>query len=426
MAHPNHSQKRPASAARAARSREGTLLALFAFIIYGTISTYLVFGIHYYAGDAQSRVANAYYVLFSQNPHLGAIGFVWNPLPSLLELPLVALHPWIPAVVSRGLAGDIVSAVLGAWGVYHLHHILNGWSMNRFWRILITVSFALNPLIMLYGANGMSDIMWVACILGTYSGIFDYLQSGSLHRLVSAGLWLVAGFGMRYEAVPFGALMIAALLWTQWDKPRPQRMGSAILFGAPIVFGGGVWIYFSWLIMKNPLYFLNSSYGNLAQTSTGAYMTSAMAHADHHILRSFFYVIHFGLFFFIGFVAAIWWSFGRHRDPRAIVLVLGTIGAELLELVFAYQGHLGEWDRYFLEFIPNGVLLFALTINKVGAMASRWSKAPMALLTVLLTVVVASGSAGNRIGTAKSNPGPPRRLHYNNRLERSIDAENRN
>ena len=34
-------------------------------------------------GDALSRVANGYYTLFSRDPHLAAVGFVWNPLPSL-------------------------------------------------------------------------------------------------------------------------------------------------------------------------------------------------------------------------------------------------------------------------------------------------------------------------------------------------------
>ncbi len=376
---------------------EAGWLLLITMTVYAASCVYLVYGLHYYAGDAQSRVANAYYVLFSRMPHLGAIGFVWNPLPSMLELPIVALHPWFPAVVARGLAGSVVSIVLGIVAVYHLHRIIRGMSINKYLRIVLTLCFALNPLIVLYGANGMSDIMWVACLLGTYSGVLDYLKTNSLRRLVMGGLWLAAGLGMRYEAVPFGAFVILALILAQWGKVSIAKMrGSAIILGAPIVFGGGVWIYFNWTIMKDPLYFLNSSYGNLAQTATGAYMTPAMAHAYHHIIGTLLYVGRFGLFYwplYFAFFIALWYCFGKRRDARAMVLVAGTLGAELLEIVFAYQGHLGEWDRYFLEFIPNGILLTALATEKLLGTRIR-SKVISAIVGIGLTAIFISGTVG--------------------------------
>lgn len=401
---------RPRAAQHRLGHREGRLLAAAAFVVYGMACVYLVFDLHYFAGDAQSRVANAYYVLFSQNPHLGAIGFVWNPLPSLLELPIVALHAWIPQVVTRGLAGDAVSAILGAWSVYHVHHILSQWSLDRFWRVLITVCFAVNPLVILYSSNGMSDIMWVACILGTYSGVLDYLATGSLRRLIIGSLWLVAGFGMRYEAVPFGVMLLLALLWAQHKHSRAKQIGSAILLGSPIVFGAGAWVYFNWLIEKDPLYFLNSSYGNLAQTGTGAYMTHAMARADHHLFGTLLYVARFGELYwpiYVGILLAVWWSVGRHRDARAVVILLGTIGAELVEVVLVYQGHLGEWDRYFLEFIPNGILLFGLVIVRARDAVARWPWTGKIALTTLLSLTAVSGTVGSVYALRNPTLGQP-------------------
>jgi len=381
-------------------SREATWLAWGSFFLYALAAFYLLDKIHYVAGDAASRVGNAYYVLFSRNPHLGAIGFVWNPLPSILELPLVALHPWWPAVVSRGIAGFVISSMMGALSVYHLDRILTtSIPLPRVLRLVAVAAFALNPLIILYGANGMSDIMWVACILGTYSGLLAYLQTGSLRRLIAGGLWLAAGFGMRYEAIPFGLLLILAIAFSRVTPAtlRVQARGAAMIFGAPIVFAAGVWIYFNWLIMKNPLYFLNSSYSNLAQTATGAYMTPAVAAADHHLGGSLLYVVRFGAFYwpiYIGVAFALWHSIGRLRDNRAVVLVLGTIGCELLEWALLYKGSLGEWDRYFLEFIPNGILLTAYLVSHIRPRWSKWSRAwkiPAALLT---TAIMLSGSAG--------------------------------
>lgn len=397
---------------RVKNSREGLWLGVFSLVIYAVAGVYLTYAVHGVPGDALSRIANAYYVLFSRNPHLGAIGLVWNPLPSILELPFVALHPWFPAVVTRGLAGIAVSAVLGAAAVYHIHHILrNSLGLPRMLRIVATASFALNPLIILYGSNGMSDIMWIACILGTYSGLIDYLQGGSLRRLVSASLWLAAGFGMRYEAIPFGALLILAVAVSWWGrKSSSQWRGSAILLGAPIVFACGVWIYFNWLIMKNPLYFLNSSYGNLAQTSTGAYMTPAIAAADHHMLGALLYVIRFGLLYwpiYLGMAFALWYCFGKRRDPRAIVLVFGTIGADLLELLLLYKGNLGSWDRFFLEFIPNGILLFAFMVAKLQPYWSRWSGFWKATLGLIVMLAFLSGSVGTVVATQHPALGHP-------------------
>ena len=403
-----HATTETAVVARRRVSLEALWITMMSFLVYAAATIYLVYGgIHYAEGDAISRAANAYYVLFSRNPHLGAIGFVWNPLPSLLELPLVALHPWIPAVVTRGLAGSAVSAVLGAWAVYHLHHILGkNMSIPRVTRIIITATFALNPLIVLYGANGMSDIMWITCILGTYSGLLDFLQHDSLRRLVSASLWLAAGFGMRYEAIPFGFMLILALVVTMWGRvPTSKWFGSAIIFGAPIVFASGVWVYFNWLIMKNPLYFLNSSYGNLAQTSTGTYMTPAIVAADHHLLGAFLYMVRFGALYwpiYLGLAFALFFCFGRRRDPLAIVLVFGTIGAQLLEAVLVYKGGLGEWDRYFLEYIPNGILLFAFIIAKTHAWWSRWAPLGKTFAAALMLLVFLSGT----IGTVKALQSP--------------------
>lgn len=389
-------------AAQPRASREGLWLAIMSFFIYASAAVYLVYGMHYMAGDAASRVGNAYYVLFSRDPHLGAIGFVWNPLPSVLELPLVALHPLFPAVVTRGLAGSVVSAVLGAIAVYHLHHILSkSIVVPRTMRFVIVAAFALNPLIILYSANGMSDVMWIACILGTYSGLLDFLQDKSLRRLVSAGFWLAAGFGMRYEAIPFGFMLILAIAVAMWGRESASKWrGAAIIFGAPVVFASGVWIYFNWLIMKNPLYFLNSSYGNLAQTSTGAYRTPAIAAADHHLLGSLVYVVRFGELYwpiYIGMAFALWYCFGKRRDPRAIVLVFGTIGTELLEFVLLYKGSLGEWDRYFMEFIPNGILVVSLAWNRLSAGWSMWSRLLKITTGVVASIIFLAGSAGTAL-----------------------------
>ena len=380
---------------RRVQIKDTTLLGVASFIFYIVVGLYLVLHLHYYSPDNGSRVANAYYVLFSRDPHLGAIGFIWNPLPSVFELPFVALHPIWPGLVSKGIAGIIVSAVFGSIGVVALVRILAGFNVPKVWRISITIIFALNPLVILYAANGMSDLMLVSCILATYSGILDFLYNASLRRLSAAAFWMAIAFGIRYEAVPFGAFIIGGMVIGLWGRVKHvQWAGIAVILGAPLVFAGGIWLYFNWLIMKDPLYFLDSSYGNLAQTRTGTYVTHSTAMAEHSVVGTLLYVAHFTLLFWpidIGIVLTAFFVFGRLRDPRAPILLGGMLGAITLEIVFLYKGSLASWDRFFISFIPDGILLCAFAFSKIAEHQKALYKHIIWFLAVLLFL---SGDVG--------------------------------
>ena len=68
-----------------------------------------------YIGDALARTALASYVIQGRQPHLAAIGFVWNPIPSVLEIPFVLL---LHLFGLQQLAGPAVSALAGALCVH--------------------------------------------------------------------------------------------------------------------------------------------------------------------------------------------------------------------------------------------------------------------------------------------------------------------
>ena len=64
-----------------------TVLFVVALAYFTAIAAVLTFHYGSIMGDAESRVADAWYVFFTRDPHLAAIGFVWNPLPSILVMP---------------------------------------------------------------------------------------------------------------------------------------------------------------------------------------------------------------------------------------------------------------------------------------------------------------------------------------------------
>lgn len=396
------------SGLRKSRLNERSIMAIGTLLLYIGLGAYLTFHVHYYSGDSASRVANAYYVIFGRNAHLGAIGFVWNPLPSIFELPFVSLYSFWPALVSKAFAGDIVSAIFGTIGVLALMRILNNLRVPRFAVILTAVVYAFNPLIALYAANGMSDLMFVSCTLASFSGVLDYLTTNSLRRLSAGAFWIAIGFGMRYGAVPFGAFMIIGLIIGLLGRVKPSHwMGAAVILGAPIVYAGGLWMYFSWMIMKNPLYFLDSSYGNLAQTSTGTYVTRGTTLAMHHVLGTLLYVGHFTFLFWpilLGIPLTAFFLFGTKRDPRAAILLAGTLGAVTLELVFVYKGSLAPWDRFYISFIPNGILLCAFGISKITKNYTDFTKY---LIWVMAVLVFTAGDVGTVLSLQTKALGHP-------------------
>ena len=114
-----------------ARPGERSLVAGLAWLAYMAGAAIVVVGAHSIIGDAWSRVANAYYVLYSRDPHLAAIGFVWNPLPSLAVIPLLPLKTVWPDMVATGFAGSIISALCMAAAVWEIHGIAADWHVRR-------------------------------------------------------------------------------------------------------------------------------------------------------------------------------------------------------------------------------------------------------------------------------------------------------
>jgi hypothetical protein len=246
-----------------------TGLALLAYIVAAAI---VVVGAHSIIGDAWSRVGNAYYVLFSRDPHLAAVGFVWNPLPSLAVLPLLPLKAVWPDMVATGFAGSIVSAVCMAGAVWQVHGIATDWGVRRSAGLIVTLAFALNPMILYYGANGMSEAMFILTLILAVRYLSRWATGGQTLPLVVAGIALAAAYMTRYEAVVAAAgatgvvLLISA---TRHSGGKRDRLGEALadatIFAAPFGMAFVAWALASWLIVGDPFQQFSSVYGVVSQ-----------------------------------------------------------------------------------------------------------------------------------------------------------------
>ena len=167
-------------------NRREWILAVIVFLCELVLGTYL--GYHkILLGDAMSRTANAFYVFYSIPHKLTSMGLVWNPLPSVIQLPFVLLSKLWRPLVTKGISMAFATALFQAWGVkalYRTFHVLNCRERDA---LLITLLYALNPYVVFYGANGMSEIMMASAGIQVISCLSAWMRKGRPYYLIMMG-----------------------------------------------------------------------------------------------------------------------------------------------------------------------------------------------------------------------------------------------
>lgn len=352
---------------RALRPSEGKVSFLATALGYLTTGVILVLHYGVIDIDAMSRVANAAYVLDSRFPHLAAIGFVWNPLPSLADLPLIPFAHFWPVLKDHAFAGAITSALFMAGAVTLLLGILRDFGCSRPARYALTLLFALNPMIVLYASTGMSEASLLFTLMLATKKLAQWLRTGEPRDLVQTGLALGLAYMARYEALAPGALTIAlvgAIAFVRARNGVKHRMRDVaidtFLVGFPFVASVGLWAVTSKVIVKSWFPTITSSYGNSAQVSyvagylkqfTGQGTPEAFAYVGHQL---------FGLQPTLLVTAAIAVTAAIvNRDNRALapIVMLGSV--LVFDATAFLSGHSFGWLRFYITAIPLGVLLAA-------------------------------------------------------------------
>jgi hypothetical protein len=389
------------------RPGERFYVAAFAWVAYMIAAAAVVLFWHSIIGDAWSRVANAYYVLYSRDPHLAAMGFVWNPLPSIAVLPLLPFKVIWPDMVATGFAGSIVSATCMAGAVYEIHGIAMDWGVRRSARLLVTLLFAFNPMIVYYAANGMSEAMFLVTLIV----VARYLSRWALTRqtvpLVVAGIGLAVAYMTRYEAVvaALGAAAVVVLLTGLRSNSGPirERIAEGIADASVLVAPFGTvfigWAFASWLIVKDPFQQFTSIYGVVSQLAvaqpqvaaiTGQGTSSAYIWITKQILGLEPGILILGLLAFIL----------TFRGRAAFTLpVVATIGGVVAFAIFGFlTGRTLGWLRYSIAVIPlASILALALLAPKPETRlvaeeppaAPKWRLISSRLMGVMAVAVIA-------------------------------------
>ncbi|MGB3482386.1 MAG: ABC transporter [Mycobacterium sp.] len=241
-----------------------------AFAVYLIVGYWLQVQNGFILGDALSRVTAAQSVLFSRDPHLAAIGFIFTPLTALVQIPAIALSPLWPDIAERAFAGSLMSAFFMAAAVVQILGMGTDRGLPRGYSVTITVLFALNPMIVFYGSNGMSEAPFIFFMSWAVRRLIMWMINDDVHHLVVAGaIAMGLAYLTRYDAVACafaaGILVGATTFLRVKTRPRVRRaLLDVLMVSLPgfVAFLG--WAVVSWLITGEAFAQFTSQYGNSA------------------------------------------------------------------------------------------------------------------------------------------------------------------
>ncbi len=352
---------------RAFRSQNRVLFAL-ALALYVLAGLYLR-RLDVYMDDAVARTAQAFSVLYSRDPHLGAIGCVWNPLPALLQLPLITVLGTLH--LDPLLAGNLSTALCGAATLCVLNRAMLRAAFSSRHRLLLLVLYGLNPLIVLYSANGESEALFILLVVIAVTDYIEWAETRAMRALLSMTVFSALAVQTRYESLAVVAGIEAAIvlsclpLWRHIGASGAARRieSYSIAYLVAPMYSFATWILFNWIKAGDPLYFLRSTYSNVADTSqfrsgSTSYLSGAVG--------SWTGSLHFGArvmlcsypaFSGILLLATIVVLATGARSMTLLGTALISLVIPLFEIAMIERGDSYGWLRFFIYGIPFSMLL---------------------------------------------------------------------
>lgn len=356
---------------------EGTIVFLLAFGAFLTVAILVSFKYTTFSGDAFARMANGFYVLYSRDPHLAAIGFVWEPLQSVADMALLLFNHLWPPLSHNNMAGALVSSLAMAGAAYQILAALREWGVSRTPRIVLTLLFALNPMILFYGGNGMSEGLYLFTLAASTRYLLRWMQKGDLRSLAYAGVALAFSYLARNEAAAAavaGAAAVAAVSYWRGNGTFRTRVNSAmsdvVVFAAPPFVAAAGWAITSYIITGYPFEQLSSIYGNSMQELH-------LPHKSFHgrVLYEVHAIGAFAPLIVIVLLAAVAVAFWR-KDPRVLAplaVLGGALGFDMLGLL---HNNIENFFRYFIVTVPLQVLLVGSLVAAIQTPRIRAHEVP--------------------------------------------------
>lgn len=370
---PRRSAQRVAAARPATRPWGGLVVFVSFALLYCAVGT-VIYDAGFINPDASSRLANAGYTLMSRDPHLGAVGFVWQPLPSFLSIPLlVAGHSW-PALQHSGFIAVFESSIFMAAAVLQVRGIALDRSVSTGTRWLAVTAFGLHPMVILYGSNGMSEAVWLCLILWACRRLLRWMNSGSIVDLLVCSVGLALAYLTRIEsmvATVSAALFVVAITtvrhrYSGWKAAARVGLHDGVILLFPTFSTALTWAFTGWVLVGSPLDPITSQYGNTSQVAAAGIGLTRQAlglgGTAHSIAAQLFGMEPLVV---VAVAAAITYAV-RHRraDVGVPVALLGSI--VVFQAVAIITASTYGWFRFFLPAVPLAVVSLLTVSNPLA------------------------------------------------------------
>ncbi|WP_242966862.1 hypothetical protein [Desulfosporosinus sp. FKA] len=347
--------------------------------------------------DAFSRTANAYYVLFIKPLRFASIGLVWNPLPSMLQLPFVWIARYWKPMVLNGISASIVTSAFAALSCSLLYKTFRNYHISRFKSLTLLTFYGMNPFIFFYGFNGMSEMLIFCMMIYSISYLNLWFQESLPNYIMKIGFALAIAFLCRYEAIPYAAAVglgiVLIILFRYKGNPGFPNSnqnslkekyyyieGTGIILYTPLLYAIFVWIMFNWIITGNPLYFLNSAYSNPSQSQYAAFIGTP--------LKALLYVFTKSIPFIPVFVAIVILRAMSRRLLKIDFLILLLIVLTMLffHFLMLLGGNSYGWLRFFSYVLPISMAWIPYELSEIKDHSSQ----NLAFLLLAFSLLVSS------------------------------------
>jgi hypothetical protein len=366
------------------------------FALYVAVGYWLQVQNAFILGDALSRVSAAQTVLFSRDPHLAAIGFIFTPLTAMLQIPAIALSPLWPDLAARAFAGSIVSAVFMAGCVVQIVGMGTDRGLPRGYLLAIAALFALNPMIVFYGSNGMSEAPFLFFVTWAVRRLTMWMIDDDVHHLIAAGgMAMALSYLTRYDAVAcIAAAGVVVAVTTYRRATATPRLRRALL-DLLLVSGPGLasflgWAATSWLITGLPFAQFSSQYGNTAILEQTGLATTDFG--DGLVFAATCITLLAPTLVLL----AVWAGVIRFRRPYwpTLIVPLTLYGSVLAFQAYSYaSGSTFPFLRFYIAAIPFAACLAMLAVPERGfAPGKRRGRYAPALPSTVPSAVPPRGS----------------------------------
>jgi hypothetical protein len=336
---------------RMLRPSEIKLLTVVALAGYVASGLWVRFSLHFWINDALNRSDDALYVTIGRDPHLGAIGFYWPPLPQLLELPFM---PFLRPFGEEILAGPFMTAVCMAATIPVLARIGRRLGVGRVTTFLVCVAFAVTPDMIYTASNGMAESCFILSGAVTMLGFLTWIDTKSTSDLLVFSLGLSMLVMTRLEG-PF--IMIALVVIACLNlRNLKQSAWQALVIALPPAFCYGFWCLVQYILLGDPLFFLHQNGGAAPPAGQTFWLPSGLKGdptRDLLWVGGWVVVLAPILFLLAATIVLKPWS----RRTRGGLGILASLGAVLsIQAYQAWSGPVFGDPRYFVMAVIFGAV----------------------------------------------------------------------